>query len=195
MLVHAISFYSVIYFVQKIMDAEDLFRKLTSGAIFNFKKYTADAQKLKVCVAFGTRLCRVSYLLLIVLILFGTIYTLQGLKPERVSVCSAINIKKELKEDACKLGDDSISSEADEVDDTESELTLLGSMKAAVTGSKIKKKNSKKKLDAQKLLQKKCAAQQEEQVSINIVSGFYRNEILFCLFVTVFEIYHFKLLA
>jgi hypothetical protein len=35
------------------MDAEDLFRKLTSGAKFNFKKYFADAQKLKVCIIFG----------------------------------------------------------------------------------------------------------------------------------------------
>jgi hypothetical protein len=103
--------------------------------------------------------------LLIVLILFGIIYTLQGSKPRCVSVCSAISIKKEPKEDAFKLGDDTVSSEADEVDDTESELTLLGSMKAVVTGSKIKKKkNSKKKLGTQKLLQKKCAAQQEEQV-------------------------------
>lgn len=81
-------------------------------------------------------------------------------------MCSAISIKKEPKENAFKLGDDTVSSEADEVD-TESELTLLGSMKAAVTGSKIKKKkNSKKKLGTQKLLQKKCAAQQEEQVWI-----------------------------
>jgi tRNA G10 N-methylase Trm11 len=39
------------------MDAEDLFRKLASGAKFNFKKYTADAQKLKVCVVFATKLC------------------------------------------------------------------------------------------------------------------------------------------
>jgi hypothetical protein len=52
-------FNSLIYFVQKIMDAEDLFRKLTSGAKFNFKKYTADAQKLKVCVVFGAKLCTI----------------------------------------------------------------------------------------------------------------------------------------
>jgi len=32
------------------MDADDLFRKLTCGAKFNFKKYSSDAQKLKVCV-------------------------------------------------------------------------------------------------------------------------------------------------
>lgn len=32
------------------MDADDLFRKLTSGAKFNFKKYSSDALKLKVCV-------------------------------------------------------------------------------------------------------------------------------------------------
>jgi hypothetical protein len=76
-----------------------------------------------------------------------------------------MSIKKEPKEDAHKLGYDTGSSEADELDDTDSELTLLGSMKATVTGSKIKKKkNSKKKLNTQELLQKKCAAQQEEQV-------------------------------
>ena len=34
------------------MDADDLFRKLTCGAKFNFKKYSSDAQKLKVCVFF-----------------------------------------------------------------------------------------------------------------------------------------------
>jgi len=33
------------------MDADDLFRKLTCGAKFNFKKYSSDAQKLKVCVS------------------------------------------------------------------------------------------------------------------------------------------------
>lgn len=118
------------------MDAEDLFRKLASGAKFNFKKYTADAEKLK------------------------------GLKPKCVPVCSTMSIKKEPKEEAHKLGDDTVSSEPDELDDTDSELTLLGSMKAAVNGSKIKKKkNHRKKLDTQELLQKKCAAQQEEQNS------------------------------
>lgn len=34
------------------MDADDLFRKLTCGAKFNFKKYSSDVQKLKVCVLF-----------------------------------------------------------------------------------------------------------------------------------------------
>jgi hypothetical protein len=50
---NVIFFCRIIYFVKKIMDAEDLFRKLTSGAKFNFKKYFADAQKLKVCIIFG----------------------------------------------------------------------------------------------------------------------------------------------
>jgi hypothetical protein len=87
------------------------------------------------------------------------------LKPKCVHVCPAINIKKEPKGDTYKLDDDTLSSEADELNDMDNELTLLGSMKAAVTGSKIKKKtNNKKKLDTQELLQKKCSAQQEEQV-------------------------------
>lgn len=144
------------------MDAEDLFRKLTSGAKFNFKKYTADAQKLKVCVVFGAKLCTIFLACVQFLIIF--ICTSQGSKAKCIPICSTISIKKEPKEDVYKLGDDTVSSEADELD-TDSELTLLGSLKAAVTGSKIKrKKNSKKKLDTQELLQKKCAAQQEEQV-------------------------------
>jgi hypothetical protein len=32
------------------MDAEELFRKLSSGAKFNTNKYTHGAQKLKVCM-------------------------------------------------------------------------------------------------------------------------------------------------
>jgi hypothetical protein len=101
---------------------------------------------------------------LIIFILFGIICTSQGSKPKCIPVCSDTRIKKEPKEDGYKLGDDTVSSEADELD-TDNELTLLGSMKATVTGSRIKKKkNSKKKLDTQEFLQKKCAAQQEEQV-------------------------------
>lgn len=101
---------------------------------------------------------------LIIFILFGIICTSQGLKPKYIPVCSALSIKKEPKGDAYKLSDDTVSSEADELD-TDSELTLLGSMKAVVTGTKFKKKkNSKKKLDTQESLKKKCAAQQEEQV-------------------------------
>jgi hypothetical protein len=56
----------IIYFVEKIMDAEDLFRKLTTGAKFNLKKYSADAQKLKVCIVFGSaplHLCNIGIIL------------------------------------------------------------------------------------------------------------------------------------
>lgn len=49
-----LSIFGDVCFRQKIMDAEDLFRKLTSGAKFNFKKYSTDAQKLKVCMVFVT---------------------------------------------------------------------------------------------------------------------------------------------
>jgi hypothetical protein len=100
-----------------------------------------------------------------VFILDGVTQTLQGLKTNAVSVSSTPSIKNEPKEDTWRLHGDAVCSEVDEFDDTVSELTLLGSIKATVIGNKIKKKkNGKNKLDAQKLLQGKFAAQQEEQV-------------------------------
>jgi hypothetical protein len=89
------------------------------------------------------------------------LFASQVLKSKYVPVFPAISIKKESKEDAYKLEDDTVSSEADEWNDTNNELTLLGSIKAVNTGSKVKKK---KKLHSKELLQKKLAAQQEEQV-------------------------------
>jgi len=35
------------------MDDKDIFRKLTFGACFDFKRFQADAEKLKVCWQFA----------------------------------------------------------------------------------------------------------------------------------------------
>lgn len=37
------------------MDAVDLFQKLTTGAKFNLKKYSADAQKLQVSIGYDMK--------------------------------------------------------------------------------------------------------------------------------------------
>lgn len=142
------------------MDAEDLFRKLTTGAKFNFKKYSADAQKLKVCIIFGIVTLQL-YNRGIILYCLAFLFASQVLKSKYVPVCPAISIKKESKDEASKLEDVAASSEAGEWSDTDSELTLLGSIKAINIGSKVKKK---KKLPNKDLLQKKLVAQQEEQV-------------------------------
>lgn len=92
------------------MDANDLFRKLTCGAKFNFKKYSSDAQKLK------------------------------GLKQTYIPVSPTINIKREPNEDFYQLEDDTVISEVNEANYSDNELTLLGSIKAANTGRKVEKR-------------------------------------------------------
>lgn len=90
------------------------------------------------------------------------------MKSKCAPVSPATSIKKESKEETCKL-ENTVNCEAYEWSDTNNELTLLGSIKAVNVGSKVKKK---KQLHTEELLEKKLAAQQEEQVLINIVSGF-----------------------
>jgi len=114
------------------MDADDLFRKLTCGAKFNFKKYFSDAQKLK------------------------------GLKQTYIPVSPTLDIKREPNEDACHLEDDTVRPEANETNDSDNELILLGSIKATNTVRKVEKR---KKIHTKELLKKKQAAQQEEQIS------------------------------
>jgi hypothetical protein len=102
----------------------------------------------------------------------------QVFKSNYVPVSPVIHIKEEPKEDDYTLEDDIVNSEADEQNETKNELTLLGSIKAVTTGSKVKKN---KKLHSKEFLQKKLAAQHEEQVWISIDAVIQENGITFCL--------------
>lgn len=83
------------------------------------------------------------------------------MRPKPVSVLPAVSVKKEPKEDTCRMEYDTVTSESDGPNDTNNELRLLGSVMTANAGNKVKKK---KKLLTKELIQKKLAAQQEEQV-------------------------------
>jgi hypothetical protein len=87
--------------------------------------------------------------------------TSQGLKQTYIPVSPTLNIKGEPNEDACQLEDDTVRPEANETSDSNNELILLGSIKAANTVRKVEKR---KKIHTKELLKKKQAAQQEEQV-------------------------------
>ena len=87
--------------------------------------------------------------------------TSQGLKRTYIPVSPTVNIKREPNEDACQLEDDAVRTEANETDDSNNELVLLGSIKAANSVRKVEKR---KKIHTKELLKKKQAAQQEEQV-------------------------------
>jgi hypothetical protein len=89
------------------------------------------------------------------------VYTSQGLKQTYISVSPTLNIKREPNEDACQLEDDTVRPNAVETNDSNTELILLGSIKAANTVRKVEKR---KKVHTKELLKKKQAAQQEEQV-------------------------------
>jgi len=87
--------------------------------------------------------------------------TSQGVKQTYIPVSPTLNIKREPNEDACQLEDDTVRSEANDTNDSNNELILLGSIKAANTVRKVEKG---KKIHTKELLKKKQAAQQEEQV-------------------------------
>ena len=87
--------------------------------------------------------------------------TSQGLKQTYIPVSPTVNIKREPNEDACQLEDDAVRPEANETNDSDNELILLGSIKTANTVRKVEKR---KKIHSKELLKKKQAAQQEEQV-------------------------------
>lgn len=87
--------------------------------------------------------------------------TSQGLKQTYIPVSPALNIKREPNEEAYPLQNDTVKTEANETNDSNNELILLGSIKAASTVRKVEKR---KKIHTKELLKKKQAAQQEEQV-------------------------------
>jgi len=89
------------------------------------------------------------------------ICTSQGLKQTYIPVSPTLNIKTEPNEDAFQLEDDAVRSEANDTNDSNNELILLGSIKATNTVRKVEKR---KKIHTKELLKKKQAAQQEEQV-------------------------------
>ena len=89
--------------------------------------------------------------------------TSQGLKQTYIPLSPTLDIKREPNEDASHLEDDTVRPEANETNDSDNELILLGSIKAANTVRKVEKR---KKIHTKELLKKKQAAQQEEQVWI-----------------------------
>jgi len=87
--------------------------------------------------------------------------TSQGLKQTHIPLSPTLNIKREPNEDASQLDDNIIRPEAKETNDSDNELILLGSIKAA---NSVRKAEKRKKIHTNELPKKKQAAQQEEQV-------------------------------
>jgi hypothetical protein len=85
----------------------------------------------------------------------------QGLKQTYIPLSPTLSIKREPDEDVCQLEDNAVKLEANETNDSDNELILLGSIKAVNTERKAEKR---KKIHTKELLKKKQAAQQEEKV-------------------------------